>query len=372
MKNLLLLVSLLFCVQAFATKARLQALANSPQLLDEQAVFNNINFINSLGNFTSFETGANPVSATTSAGLTNAEGLFGYKSNSDDTIVVALGHQDEAVIGSRILAGQLGSSFLAQQNPVYVLWGHKGELNSYGVGFFYSNYRDRVSGATESSSGLNLGLTMGAWRFYGVATLVNSAENTLNEKFDGAGYLALNVDYSGDTNLFYLRLVRSVEKTSTLGTENSSNYIQTVRLGLTDSTLQDDSTFFWGSEVVSTVADCRTRASVACNKKYTSTFLPVWLGVEAQAISWLAIRGSVKQTVMLNQSKDEVGFPTGAFAATNGGLSEYASGPGTTVVAMGVGIGLRNLTIDGLLAASTSQNLNSANFLTQLGLKYSY
>lgn len=370
MKNILLLFSLLFAVQAYATKARVLALANSPQLIDEQSIFANINHINSLGNFVSLESGLTAVSSTTTNTTSHAEGLVGVKLNADDTLVVALGHQDEAVIDSRHLASQLGSDFLRQENPVYVLWGHKGELNSYGVGYFYSNYEDKLTGASESSSGLNLGLTMGAWRYYAVYTLVNSAAAAANTRFDGAGYLAANIDYSGDTNLFYLRLIRSSEKASTSGVESSSNTVQVVRLGLTDSTPKDSSTFFWGGEVVSTTVDCRVLASLDCNQKYTSTLLPIWFGLEAQATSWLVLRGSVKQSILVNQSKDAVGYPAGSFTNTNGALSEYAAGPGNTVVAIGAGFTLQRLTIDGLLKASTTQNVNSTDFLSQLGLKY--
>ena len=372
MKNIFFILSLLFCTYAYATKARVIALANSPQFVDEQYIFSNINQINSLGRFVSFETGLSTVNATTTSTLSNAEGMLGVKLGDDDTVVVAVGHQDEAIIGSRVLASRLGNDFSRQQNPLYVLWGRKGELNSYGVGLFYSNYRDKVSGEAESSSGVSLGLTMGAWRYYAVFTAVNSAETAANAKFNGAGYLSANVDYGGDTTQFYLRFVRSVEKVTTSGTENSSNLIQTVRLGLTDSTYKDSSTYFWGSEVVSTSVDCRVLGSVVCNKKYTSTVLPVWFGIEAQGTTWLVVRGSVKQTVFLNQSKDDVGYPTGTFPGTNGGVSENSAGTGTTVVSMGAGLALRNVIIDGLLTGSTTQNVNSANLLSQLSLKYTF
>ncbi len=372
MKNTVFILSLLFVTQAYATKARVIALANSPQFVDEQYIFTNINQINSLGAFVSLETGLSTVSATTTNTLSNAEGMVGVKLNDDDTVVVSVGHQDEAVIGSRALASQLGNNFMRQQNPLYVLWGHKGELNSYGVGLFYSNYRDKVSGEAESSSGVNLGLTMGAWRYYAIYTAVNSAETAANVKFEGAGYLSANVDYSGDSNQFYLRFVRSVEKSSTSGIENSSNLIQVVRLGLTDSTFKDSSTYFWGSELVLTSVDCRVFGSVICNKKYTSSVLPVWFGIEAQATTWFVVRGTIKQTVFLNQSKDDVGYPAAAFQGTNGAVSETSAGTGTTVVSMGAGLMLRNIIIDGLLTGSTTQNLNANDLLSQLSLKYSF
>lgn len=373
MKNTLVIVSLLFTVQHVqATKARVLALANSPQIIDEQSVFTNINNIHSLDPFISLETGVTSSNTSTTNTSSNAEGLVGIELNNDDKLVVALGHQDEAVIGTRLLASQLGNDFLRQQNPVYILWGHKGELNSYGAGLFYSNYRDRVTGASEASSGINLGLTMGAWRYSVVYTFVNSAETALNTRFDGAGTISAHIDFVGDTNLFYLKLTSSSEKSSTLAVENSSNSIQLMRLGLTDSTPKDTSTFFWGAEVASMLVDCRVKASATCKQKYTSTFLPVWLGLEAQLNSWFVLRGSVKQTVLINQSKDEVGYPAGTFAATNGASSEYAAGQGTTTSALGAGLMLRNVTIDGLLAASTTQSVNSANLLTQLGLKYSF
>lgn len=321
----------------------------------------------------SFETGAS--TATQVANTTsNAEAILGLRLNENDTLAIAIGHQDEAVIGSRILMSALGLDFNRQQNPLHLMYGHQGESGDYGLGFFYSNMKNKVSGEAESSSGIQLGYGVGAWRVYSTYTLVNSVESAVNTKFDGDGYVAANIDYTGDTSQFYLRVVhfRAKALNTITNVESTSQEKQVLTLGLTDQTLKEDSQYFWGLELVSTTVNCRILASAVCDKKYTSALLPVWFGIEAEATSRITLRGSIKQTVLINQSKDEVGYSVGTFPNSTSARSDFSAGTNSTVVALGLGFKFSRVMIDGLLSAANTQQINGTNLLTQVGFTHHF
>ena len=135
---------------------------------------------------------------------------------------------------------------------------------------------------------------------------------------------------------------------------------------------KDGNDIFWGAKIASVNADCRVTASVSCDKKFTSMQLPVWIGFEMQEASWLILRASIIQSTLLNQSKDEVGYPAGVFDASTGGVSQFSAGANNTLVAAGAGINFRNFTLDGTLTAATTQNINTGNFLGRVGVKYNF
>ncbi|MGZ3727212.1 MAG: hypothetical protein ACXWQQ_15535 [Pseudobdellovibrio sp.] len=371
MKKLIFAALILLQMQAYATKARVQALAYSGQLTDEQYVFNNVLYANYLGNFVALESGAkSSTSATTSA--SNAEGMAGYKLNDKSSVVFSMGHQDAQIDAGRILVNALGTSYVMTQNPLHTFYGVKTDSANYGFGMSYSNMKDKLTDATESSSGLSLGTEIGPWQFYGNYTLVNSVETAAGGKFDGAGAGSLNVYYTGENIHSFLNLNEEIAKSASAGIENESHIVQVVHLGLLETQQKDGNDIFWGAQIVTVLANCRVTASVACDKKYSSTKLPVWIGFETQEATWLTLRGSITQSVLLSQSKDEVGYPAGLLEASTGAVSEFSAGPNNTTVAAGIGFNFRNFNIDGTLSTATTQVLNAGNFIGQVGMKYNF
>jgi len=96
---------------------------------------------------------------------------------------------------------------------------------------------------------------------------------------------------------------------------------------------------------------------------------PFLVGVEAEAASWLVLRGSISQTVLFGSKKttDTSGNVTGD-SATN-----------DTTVAAGAGLKFGKFTLDTFIAASTTGNVSLASdsgsgdkFLTQASLNYAF
>ena len=97
----------------------------------------------------------------------------------------------------------------------------------------------------------------------------------------------------------------------------------------------------------------------------TTMQLPFVIGLEADAASWLTLRGSVTQTVLINDEKTTNGPTT---------VSDLSPGANNTNFSAGAGLKFASVTLDGTLfkAVGGSQTVNSANLLAQVGLTYNF
>ena len=369
----LFFITLVFSVNAFASKARVQALANSFHLNDTQRIFSKPIDVISLDNLVAFETG---ITKATSAD-DNAEGMIVYSLKENNQIAVAFGHLDESVVDARNLINALsGSTFEMPQNPINIFYTVKDNITSYVFGVFYSNKNDKVALLNETSSGLNFGVEMGKLQINSVVTLKNSVETAAGKKFDGSGYWQTTATYLLDDSTVELTYITANAKMSTVTgavvTDNESHVKNVIMLGLADSIVKDDNDFFWGAQVISTLINCKINLSAGCDKSFTRTILPVWIGLEAQASDWLTFRGTIKQSFLINISKDDFGYPATAVSGATGAVSNVPTGSNDTVVSTGLGFKFKKITLDGSLSTGTTQILNMTNFLSQLGLTYNF
>lgn len=364
-----LLVSICFYSPVWATKARLAALNYSPHLYDEQLLFLNPIHINYLSEFISLETGtANAASSGT--GTANAEGILSRRLF-EKNVVLALGHQDFTVLRTRRFVNSLGATYNLNQNPIHIFVGNEtGDIN-YSVGFSYSNFHDKVALSKENSLGFSAAVEIGAWQIYSTALVNNSVEQAAN-KLEAAGALSLGISFVGDNTQAFVVYNRDPVKSTIANVEDQLHLSQTLRIGIVESNVKDGNDIFWGAEIDTTKVDCHTLASVHCEQSYISTTVPVWVGIESEASSWLTLRASLTQTMLVNQSKDDVGYPSGVLQFSNGSRSEYLNGPNSTTFMAGLGLKFKDVTLDGSLAAATGQQLNQNSFLSHLGLKFNY
>lgn len=351
---------------AFAGKARLLALANSPHLIDPQSALARPLMIHELDPFLSFELGK-----TTPVGSADgAELIAAFALNENSRILFGMGHQDSMVILPRLLLNSLsGNVFKLQQNPVNLVYGYRAEDTNYILGASYSHMDNKGAALSETSTGGSLGVEMGALQLFGRYQFVNAAESS-GQKFTGAGAMSANVYYNLDSTTFYLTWNKSDAKASAAGTENDFHAQQVFKLGVVDSKIKDDNDYFWGLEAISSRIDCKTRFSVPCDRSFVSYKLPVWIGFESHPKNWVVLRASILQNFLLDESKDEVGYP--GVVGGNGLISDYGQGVNSTLVAMGAGLKFDNYLLDGLISGSTSQKLDQTDFLTQFGLTYTF
>lgn len=373
MNKLLVIILSLLSFDVFASKARIQALGNSFHLIDPQTVYSNPLDLTALDNFVTLETG---LTAATSVN-NNAEAMVSYSLNENYQVALSFGHQDQAFVDARNFINVLsGTTFELPQNPLSIFYAVKDGITPYAFGVFYSNKNDKLMALTESSSGLSAGVEMGKWQLSALYAFENSVEGAAGKKFDGSGYSQATVSYLLDETTFELTYIMSKAKMSTrLGaavTDNESHFKDVIMLGLADSNIKDDNDFFWGAQVVSTTINCKLNLSANCDKSFTHTVLPIWIGLEAQASDWLTVRSAIKQSFLFNITKDEFGYPAAAVSGATGAISDIPAGGNSTVVSAGLGFKFKKLTLDGTLSTASTQTLDATNFLSQVGLTYNF
>jgi hypothetical protein len=345
------------------------SLNSSQHLLDEQLLFSNPIYINYLEPFVSIESGNSDASSAATS-RSNAEAIVGghlKKSN----FGVALGHQNETVLRSRSFINSFGYTYMLSQNPLHVFWGGETDDANYAASVFYSSFHDKVTDQKEDAAGLTLEIELGAWQLTASNVLNNKVQSPANE-FNGSGTIGVGANYIGDNIEAYASFIREPVKSLVSGVEAEFHILQLLKLGIVDSNAKEMNDIFWGAEINTVRVDCRVKGGINCDQSFVSTTLPVWIGIEAQALPWLKMRSSVRQTAFVNQSRDDVGYPAGSFTNATGAVSEYLNGPNTTAVSAGLGIVMNRVTVDGTLTAATSQQLNAVNFLDQLSLKYNF
>ncbi len=372
MKKLLVLTVALASVNAFATRARYNALAQSPALIDTQTVYTNpsdIFFVG--GDYATIESGATKATNANDG----AEGMV-VRSMGDSKMGLSLGHDSDNVIGLRGPAG-VPAAIATQQNPIELTYGQKAGDVAWAGTLVYSNYKDKTAvDEKENSLGLRGGMRMGAIDASLRLGLANEASTkgtpTTFAKFKGTLGVGLGGGYQMDTVYFNGDVALAGFKTETSdGTEIAKFDRTTIKVGATNEHKKDGNNFFYGVGLNSVTS--KTTAGTT-EVKTTELSLPVWMGLEVDAASWLVLRGSVTQTVLINDSKTETTTPAGSNTAP-----EFAPGPNNTKASVGAGLKFNKVMVDGSLtgltttgAGAATQNLSGNELLGQVGLTYMF
>lgn len=387
MNKFLVLGLILVTAQAHATRARMNSLANSPHIIDVQRIYSNPSDMFSQGDFFTLESGdtAYPTGTdcdTTTPGVQpcknlNSEAMI-VRSFGDAKVGFSVGHQSDNAAGyigglrtatQTTFAPQADISF--QQNPIELSYGMKVGDAVYAGTVVYSNYKDKKNEREESSSGIRFGGRMGALDFavgQGIASKVTSGTTI---EYKAKANTSLYAGYTMDNNYFFgeLRMVGSEETKSTARPEFKANVI---RAGVVNSMKSEGNEFFMGASLISVKQDLTVTGGDFEN---TALQLPIVLGFEADAGSWLTLRGSITQSVLLNQSKAQfLGSTAGLQSANN--FAEFGDAANSTLASVGAGLKFDKLTLDGnfsgLTGPAAGQTLDGNNLLTQIGLTYMF
>ncbi|WP_415062357.1 hypothetical protein [Bdellovibrio sp.] len=341
---------------AMASKARVSALANSRQLVDVQYTFERPYLLHSVGELVTVEWGQSGDGAAkephAEGGLIKKHGesvygiYFGRKSADFNTAV-------------RTASGApLNFTVLEEQNPMNLFYGMKSGDLSWGATLKYSNGKDDSKKQKATSMGIAAGVTNGTWEAELVLGLAGKTEeeiagvtHTVESKGNtklGFGYnlsdsMHAYADYKmskieGDTSAV-AGVEATVEKTNL-----NVGFINTVAKN-------DDANVFYGvAYSMETIKD-----------DSETTALPVWVGIEANATSWMVMRGSIKQNVLLNTTKDKT--PGGAGDATD---------LDSVVAAAGVGIKLNKGMLDATFTQAGAGTINSDQLLSNVSYTYNF
>lgn len=365
MKKLLVIAVALAAVNAQATRARVAALASSPHLIDTATVYNNPADVFSLGSdYVNLETGAAAGTAYTTANG-GAEGMV-VRTMGDTKWGLSLGHDSDnaSAVGLRGLAP--AKYAFNQQNPLELTYGAKAADMAWGATLVYSNFQDKTPGlgaaalAKESSMGVRVGARAANWDANLRLGLTSTVELGDGDKYTGTAAIGAKGGYLMDAWYLFgeVTSVGYKAEDNLLGEEEKYT-ATTISLGAMTEVKKDGSGFFYGARL----SNVTTKEDVG-DFKENDLKLPLWIGMEVDAASWLTLRGSVTQTLqLLNNEKEET-----AGATT---LEKTPAGNDTTV-ALGAGLKFNKITLDGTLEAATTQVYDSDNMLATIGLTYWY
>ncbi len=374
MKKLLVLAAVtLASTSAFATKARLSSLSGSRQLTDVQTIFVNPADLNLMGTWATFETGAtnNATGGNTPATTSEKAGPFaeaGFaRTMGDARWGFYVGHTGVATATRLQAAKSAGvnigntTSFPIEANPLNLFYASKTGDISWGLGLNYSNNDYKTATGKQSAMGLTGGMRMGAVDAslgLGLTDTAQFGTNAGETKWTGKSSADLRGGYAMDAWYFFGQYAMGGGKAENGGNTQADIENSNINVGFVNSTKVDGGEFFWGASYA-----METKNDKKADKVET-TNLPFVMGIEADAASWLVLRGSITQTVLLSSTKTTPQPP-----ATAG---DTATWDNNTKVAAGAGIKFNKFTLDASLAAQTSGNINGTDLLTNAGLTYNF
>lgn len=353
MKKTLVIAGLaLLSTSAFASKARIEALqgfsgAAGLYVSDKGDIFRNAATINTHKNFVVTEWGSNTTATDTKA-APRAEGGFFKDAGS---LAYGLYFGRDANNDTR------PANYLDQDNSLDLVIGGDAGIQ-WGARLHYANGKDE-SGTVkkkQSALGLGLGMVMGAVEGYANVDLSDKSEGgaAAGDEWKQKPTFTIGGSYAWSGYTFFGEFGngKSEEKVGTTTTTNKNTNFRVgagrvMEINPTARVIMDASLAYDKDEAGTT--------------KTTTMGLPVTVGFEADATSWLVLRGSVGQNVILNSTKTETAGTTTKSTQAN-----------TTTVQAGGSLVFGKLAIDGSIGTMASGTLNTDNLLSRAGVTYNF
>ncbi|MCE3011163.1 MAG: hypothetical protein LW875_11190 [Proteobacteria bacterium] len=311
MKKLLVVAAIATAASpAFASKARVEALGNSPQLTDVQYVFQAPYQMHAVGELATIEWGGNGTDTP------HAEGGF-IKKHGDAFYGVYFGRQSEDVNSGvnrvNTAASLTGTNaLLLEQNPLNLMYSAKMGDITWGATVKYSKGFDEVSASQKrksDSTGIALGATNGTWEVHLVQGLGAQSDNGAGVKLKSKSNTKVALAYNLSDSMYAFGSYKMAESETTVAASKSTTKSNELVVGLVNTLVKADGVnFFYGVSYNS--SENKPSTLSAGNPKTNETSLPVWLGVEADANSWMVLRAVVQQTVLINEEKTNTGSAT--------------------------------------------------------------
>ncbi len=374
---------------AYATKARMNALGQAQDrgsfyINDTRNVFRNAARINQTNNYAVTEWG------DTAATATNAEGGF-FKNQGSFSYGVYLGSdvtdQDFGNVSNgyadalaNTTSGDTygNANFLDRGNDLDLFFG--GDMGvEWGARLHYANAKSEpgAPGATEQKNStleLGLGMVMGDLNAYVNYTLKDEAEydgTNAGSVIENDGTMNLGVGYKWMDYTFFVDYdKKGLEYVASTGTaaQTTEQSVLTVGAGYTKE-ISSTARLFTDVSFVRTSAE-DSSATVNDNVEYDKSELPLTVGFEADATSWLTLRGSISQNIFINSFTSK---------AAGGTVENKGTLANSTDVQAGATLNFGKLMIDGMIGTNgnngTAYNidqgvLDTDRLLTRVAVHY--
>jgi hypothetical protein len=379
---------------AFASRARLEALGEggdgSYYIDDARDIFLNpaqiVHYKKKLWLETgtdpsSASTAGNPVSVTPNGTGTNSMDVSGNSLTSraqggfsntfgDFTYGVYLNHDSQKTLQNVSVANGVllkqaanpalgGNTFVAPDSNIELFFAGEGPVN-WGVSAWFAgndqsgtvtgaNTANATSDRTAKQIGARLGVEAGALQVFTTVGIVSKSylNDASNTELDGKVGVEAGATYKMNDMTGFAKFLD-------VGSDVQSNAAGFVSANIRDMAYGIGTG--WKKEMTkSTNLFSRVEADfekLGVSGQNVNTWnIPVAVGAEAQALSWLTIRGSIQESVIGEQYGNN---------PLTGGTAFRNSLAGTTTVALGLGLTFGDVQIDGLVATGGSP-INATN-----------
>lgn len=332
---------------AMASKARVEALANSRHVVDFQTAFDRPYQFMALSEQATIEWGdkgdaANP----------HAEGGFVTRHGDDSAFGLYFGRRsaDFSEVIDTVNGGLGANTLLKEQNGLNFFYASKMGDWTWGATLKYSNGKDEnTNDAKVSSMGVAVAASNGTWDVELVQGITGKSENAVAE-VESKGLTNLTVGYHMSPEMEFYVNAKMVKVEGAAGLAGQEIKKNNYKVGMVNTLSKtEEGSFFYGVEV----ASLKTEGTV----ENESLLLPVYMGVEHNAASWLVLRASVSQNVILNDTKDAAGNKEDL---------------DSTAMAAGAGIKFGKSMIDATFADTVGGTINSNNFFSQVAYTYTF
>lgn len=434
-KNIILvLASFLIANSSFATKARLLALGmneadseGSYYIEDNRNIFMNVANVNNYADKVFVEFGSQANVGFDTDSTPKAMGGFLHK-HGEYVMGAYLGNEANTTAISKVLAGAQPLS----DNFLDFFLGSEAMGMKWGVNLSYANDSDKSVSSNEKEAsyyGLRLGVMGEKWESFLRFGL--GAKAKIGSSLEYKGKLSLHVggsyDLAGGKVFGYYKKSDWEQTFSTVMTKGAAS---AMSLGYGRSHKLDHGTLFSSVAFIKKSLEVKFTTDPA---KLENTMVPLTLGFEGKATSWLSLRGSISQNLMgtkkneYGDAADEVGdivagkvevkaamaqagaaaaaaggdataqatasnaasaaVEAAVKAATESGVNDMLAGAfgadtngkdasilGSTVVSAGATLHFGKINVDGLLSGAVAKTglINSDSFLARVALTYSF
>ncbi len=355
---------------AFASKARLQALGEdtygSFYINDNRNIFLNAAHVNNHKGLVTFETGSTTAdSADDSSNAPRPEGgvFFGQ---GNMVYGVQLGSESNTSNSLRAVA-----QADTEQNNIDVFVGGDAGMK-WGANLTYGHVTETDTVNNSDILRTRLGVISGDWEGFANISLKNEVDNHAGGEFEGKMGYQVGGTYAMNAYKLF------AEYRNIAGEDASSDEasIKLLRVGAGRSDkLNDKATLYTKLEVSQTTLNVENTYGVANavglatdGEDEVTTNLPLTVGLEYDATSWLTLRGSVSQSIMSDVSLKDT---------ANKNLED------TTVVNAGASLKFGELSVDGVIgndaagagaptAAGTSGVVRTDSLMSRVSMTYKF
>lgn len=365
---------------AFASKARLQALGEdqygSFYVNDNRNIFYNAAQVNNHKDLVTFEWGDTSV-AQDSTGTPRAEGGV-FKTMGNMVYGVYLGSESNTANGFRAASGLTGVGATEENNIDLFVAGDAGV--KWGANVTYSKSADdeTQNDANQQAIRTRFGVIAGDIEGFANINVTNKAEDSTGQEFKGKlGYQVGAIYNLNDYRVFAEYRSFSGEADGAVDGDLKASQLQ---VGAGRSTrLNDKATLFTKAQLTwaksendngvdfGTPASCNAASALGC-EEFKAMFVPVTVGLEYDATSWLVLRTSIAQTIYGSQEDADNKKP-------------FAN---STVVNAGATLKFGEMSVDGVIGNSADGvggtgttttgkgNLRTDNLMSRVSMTYRF